>query len=89
MGGDSMDWINSAATICVLLGFIGGVFSYFILRPLNVAIVELQLTVKELRNELRNAEDKRQLLEIKVAEIDQRARAAHRRLDDHKLFAKE
>jgi hypothetical protein len=83
-----VEWINSAATICVLLGFIGGLFSYFVLRPLNVAIVELQLTVKELRTELHRAEEKRQNLEIKVAEVDQRARAAHRRLDDHKLYAK-
>ena len=83
-----MEWINSAATICVLLGFIGWMFSYFVLRPLNVAIVELQLTVKELRIELHKAEEKRQTLEIKVAEVDQRAKAAHRRLDDHKLYAK-
>lgn len=76
-----MELINSAVTICALLGFIGGVVAY-VLRPLNTAIVELQVTVKELRTELRGAEERRHDLEIKVAEIDQRARSAHHRIDE-------
>ena len=76
-----MELINSAVTICALLGFIGGVVAY-VLRPLNADIVELGVTVKELRAELRAAEERRHDLEIKVAEIDQRARSAHRRIDE-------
>lgn len=70
------------ATASVVLGFCGGVFSYFILRPLNNAIVELRVAVRELRSDLRTAEERRQQLEIKVAEIDQRAKAAHNRLNE-------
>jgi F0F1-type ATP synthase membrane subunit b/b' len=74
--------LNNAATATIVLGFCGGVFSYFILRPLNNAIVELRVAVRELRSDLRTAEERRQQLEIKVAEIDQRAKAAHNRLDE-------
>lgn len=77
-----MDVLNNVATASIVLGFCGGVFSYFILRPLNNAIVELRVAVKELRSDLRTAEERRQQLEIKVAEIDQRAKAAHNRLDE-------
>jgi F0F1-type ATP synthase membrane subunit b/b' len=77
-----LDVLNNVATASVVLGFCGGVFSYFILRPLNNAIVELRVAVRELRSDLRTAEERRQQLEIKVAEIDQRAKAAHNRLDE-------
>lgn len=77
-----MDELNNAATASIVLGFCGGVFSYFILRPLNNAIVELRAAVKELRSELRLGEERRHNLELKIAEIDQRAKAAHNRLDE-------
>lgn len=77
-----MEILNNVATASVVLGFCGGVFSYFILRPLNNAIVELRVAVRELRSDLRTAEERRQQLEIKVAEIDQRAKAAHNRLNE-------
>ena len=75
-----MELINEVASLCALLGFLGGVVAY-ILRPLNTAIVELGVTVKDLRLELRAAEERRHDLEIIVAEIDQRARSAHNRID--------
>jgi F0F1-type ATP synthase membrane subunit b/b' len=77
-----LEILNNVATASVVLGFCGGVFSYFILRPLNNAIVELRVAVRELRSDLRTAEERRQQLEIKVAEIDQRAKAAHNRIDE-------
>lgn len=77
-----MDELNNAATATIVLGFCGGVFSYFILRPLNNSIVELRAAVKELRSELRTGEERRHNLEIKIAEVDQRAKAAHNRLDE-------
>ncbi len=77
-----MDVLNNVATASVVLGFCGGVFSYFILKPLNNAIVELRVAVKELRSDLRTAEERRHNMEVRMAEIDQRAKAAHNRLDE-------
>ena len=77
-----MEILNSVASASIVLGFCGGAFSFFILRPLNNSIVELRVAVKELRSDLRAGEERRQQLEIKIAEIDQRAKAAHNRLDE-------
>ena len=74
--------LSNAASLSVILGFAGGVFSYVILRPLNKAIENLNKAVGELRMELLTAEGRRHDLEIKVAEIEQRARSAHHRIDD-------
>jgi predicted nucleic acid-binding Zn-ribbon protein len=77
----SVEWIHIAASMTVILGFVAGVFSYVILRPLNKAISDLNKAINDLRMDLLTAEDRRHELEIKVAEIDQRARAAHHRID--------
>lgn len=77
-----MDILNNVAAATVVMGFVGGMFSFFILRPLNNAIVELRLTMKEIRTEIRVSEERRQNLEIKLTEVDQRARSAHHRIDE-------
>ena len=77
----SLDWIGNLASSTVILSFCGMVFSYFILNPLNKAITELQITVKEIRTEIKIAGEKRHALEIKVAEIDQSSKSAHHRID--------
>ena len=76
-----MEWIHTAASVTVVLGFMAGVFSYVILKPLNKAIANLDKAIGELRMDLLTAEDRRHELEVKVAEIDQRARSAHHRID--------
>jgi hypothetical protein len=76
-----VEWIHIAASLTVVLGFVAGVFSYVILRPLNKAISKLDTAINELRMDLLTAEDRRHELEVKVAEIDQRARSAHHRID--------
>jgi hypothetical protein len=73
--------VNILASWTVVLGFVGGVFSWIILRPLNAAIENLNKAVGELRMELLTAEGRRHDLEVRVAEIDQRARSAHHRID--------
>ena len=77
----SMDLISNIASSTIILSFCGMVFSYFILSPLNNAIHELQVTIKDIRLEIKTASDKRHALEIKVAEVDQSARSAHQRID--------
>lgn len=74
--------LGNAVNLSIVLGFIGGVFSYFVLRPLSNAISELRVMVQELRKDLRDCEERRHMMELRVAEIDQRARSAHHRIDD-------
>lgn len=77
-----MDALEAGGQLALILGFLGAIFSFAVLRPLNNAIVKLEAMIDELRLEIRHSEEQRHRLEIKVAEIDQRARSAHHRLDD-------
>lgn len=72
---------NILASWTIVLGFVGGVFSWIILRPLNSAIENLNKAVKELRMELLTAENRRHELELKVAEIEQRSKSNTHRLN--------
>jgi predicted nucleic acid-binding Zn-ribbon protein len=74
--------INSVASTTVVLGFLCGAFSYVVLRSLNKAIEALNKAVGELRMELLTAENRRHELELKVVEVDQRARSAHHRVEE-------
>ena len=77
-----MEYLNGMAAATVVLGFIWGIFSVAILRPLNNSIVELRDATKELRTEIRDAEDRSHRQDIKIAKIGQRAKSAHDRLDE-------
>lgn len=68
--------------LAVIFGFFGAVFSFAVLRPLNNAIVKLEAMIEELRADIRRNEKERHNIEIKLAEVDQRARSAHHRLDE-------
>ncbi len=76
-----METIHYAASLTVILGFIGAVFSYIVLRPLNNAIEDLNKAVGELHMELLTAEGRRHDLELKVAEVEQRAKSNTHRLN--------
>lgn len=77
---------NILASWTIVLGFVGGVFSWAVLRPLNNAIENLNKAVSELRMELLTAEDRRHQMELHLVEVDQRARSAHHRVDDLARF---
>ena len=77
----TMEYFNPLASLTVIFMFVFTIFSYVVLRPLNTAISELRITIKELRNDIYANEERRHALEIKVAEINQSARSAHHRID--------
>ena len=77
-----MEYLSSMAAATVVLGFVWGIFSVAILRPLNNSIVELRDATKELRREMHEHEERRHQQDLKITEIDQRAKAAHRRIDE-------
>lgn len=76
-----MEYLEAGAQITIIMGFLGAIFSYAVLRPLNNSIIEFRTLLRELKDEIRHAEERRHALEVRVAEIDQRARSAHHRLD--------
>jgi hypothetical protein len=77
-----MDWLDMAVQVSIVAGFIGAVFTYVVLRPLNATITDLHYAIQDLRKDLRDSEERRHKMEIKLAEVDQRARVAHSRIDE-------
>ena len=82
-----MDWLETAVKMSVVAGAIGCAISFVInqvvLRPLDSTLGRLQLAVDHLSEQLARAEERWHELDIKLAEVDQRARAAHHRIDEH------
>ena len=76
-----MENIHYAASLTVILGFIGAVFSYIVLKPLNNAIANLNNAVVELRREIMTAEARWHNLDLKIARIEQAVKALHERVD--------
>lgn len=74
--------VEVLAQIVAIAGGIGTVFHFAVLRPLNEAIVRLDCTLQRMDSQLRQMEDAHHLLDVKVAEVDQRAKSAHARLDE-------
>lgn len=76
-----MDYLGTMAQITIILSFFGAAFSYMILRPLNSAITQLRESIDKLSAKFERVDERQRCLEVRVAEIDQRARSAHHRLD--------
>ena len=81
-----MSDLNTTYQIAAIAAILGGAFSFSVLRPLNNAITELKTMVGEVREDLRESERRRQQLEIKLAEVDQRSKALHTRLDNLAVY---
>lgn len=69
-----MTWQEVAQILAVAIAC-GGVFRRWCLDPLNESIMKLNTMVEEQTKLIGEAQ-------IKLAEVDQRARSAHHRLDD-------
>lgn len=82
-----MDWLETAVQISVVAGAIGGVISfvinYVVLRPLESTLLRLQMTVDKLDEQLVRSEDRWHELDRHLVDVDNRARSAHHRLDEH------
>ncbi|MBO6304692.1 MAG: hypothetical protein J6M62_06425 [Selenomonadaceae bacterium] len=68
--------------IAVILGLLGGLFHFAVLRPLYNAITKFELAIEELRGDIRRNEERWHVLSVKLAELDQRAKSAHHRIDE-------
>ncbi len=70
------------AQIVAVASGIAAAFHFAVLKPLNEAILRLDYTLRRMDEQLQKMEEAHHLLDIKVTEIDQRAKAAHARLDE-------
>ena len=80
-----MEWLEQAAQLTIVLGFIGGVlggiFNYVVIRPLTSSITILSEAVTELRDNLKNNNERLNRLEGSVERIEKAVVTAHARID--------
>ena len=76
-----MNW-ETMGQIVAVASAIGSVFHFAVLRPLNESIICLKEVTKELRAELQDIRAEHQAMAVEIAKIDQRAKAAHNRIDE-------
>ena len=70
------------AQIVAVASGLAAAFHFAVLRPLNESITRLDYTLQRMDDQLHKMEEAHHLLDVKVAEIDQRAKSAHARLDE-------
>ena len=68
--------------IIAVASAIAAVFHFAVLRPLDIAIKRIEKMLDKMDERFEREEAARHDVEIKVAQIDQRARSAHARIDE-------
>ena len=76
-----MSVLATIAQIAAIAAVIGAAFSFAVLRPLNASIKALKETIDEMRAEMKEGRERRQEIEVHLAEVDQSVRSAHHRID--------
>ena len=70
------------AQIVAVASAMGAAFHFAVLRPLDNSISRIEKMLDKFEERATREETARHEMEIKLAEVDQRARSAHARLDE-------
>ena len=76
-----MEWLEQAAQLTIVLTFLGGLFSYFIMRPLNDTLKDLRVAIGKL-SDIQNLQNERlNRLENALDRLEREVVTAHARID--------
>lgn len=78
-----MDWMEAVAPMVALLGVIGTVFNYSIIKPLNETIESLNAAVKRINDGLIEMDKKRQELEIRLTRMEVNIENMQASMEEH------
>lgn len=75
--------LNFQDIIAILSTFTAlmAIFNSFVVRPLREALYALRDEMKDLSKEIAISREDRRKLEVRITEIDERVKSAHKRLD--------
>lgn len=76
-----IDWLDAASQLVTVLGFVGVLFSLAVIKPINGTIMETRDDVREIKDGLKRYDERLRDLEVKIVEVEQRAKSAHHRID--------
>lgn len=76
-----MEWLEAIGPVTALLGVLGVVFNYSVIKPLNEAIQNLNDAIDKMQIELHEVEEKRQGMAERLACVESSTKSAHHRID--------
>lgn len=76
-----MEWLEQAAQLTVILTFLGGLFSYFVMKPLNDTLKDLRVAIGKLSDVQHLQSDRLNRLEGAVERLEKAILNAHDRID--------
>lgn len=76
-----MDILTAGGQLAAILGIVGAMFHFSVLRPLNYNLQDLKKSIDELRADLRQSGEEMHRMALKLVEVEKSARAAHHRLN--------
>ncbi len=77
-----MEWLMIVGPITGLLGILGVIFNWSIIKPLNESINELRELISNACEQIGRIEEKRQSMDNRLARVEESAKSAHHRLND-------
>lgn len=78
-----VNWLEQAAQLCLVLTFLGGLFAFAVMRPLNETLKELRVAIDALRQVQNSQNDRLNKLEGELNEIKYAMQKAHDRIDEY------
>ncbi len=76
-----MEWLEVIGPVTALMGILGMIFNFSVIRPLNEAIRNLSNTIDVMRAQLHEVDEKRQDMAVRLASVESSVKSAHHRID--------
>ena len=76
-----LDWLSISVQFIGILLFLGGIFRYIVLKPLDASINLLKDTIEKMSEQENAREEKRQSMDKRLVVVEQSAKSAHHRID--------
>lgn len=76
-----MEWLEVIGPVTALLGVLGAIFNYSVIRPLSEAINNLNDAIEKMQTQLHEVDAKRQEMAERLAKVETSAKSAHHRID--------
>lgn len=77
-----LEWLAIIGPVTGLLGVLGVVFNYSVIRPLNTAINNLNVAIGQMQKQLHEVDEKRQDMDKRLVNVESSVKSAHHRLDE-------
>lgn len=76
-----MEWLSIIGPVTALLGVIGAIFNFSVIKPLNTSICNLNEAIETMKASLHEVDEKRQKQAERLATVESSVKSAHHRID--------